>query len=75
MVGPTLFHKLLRVQNKNVDKNKDGEDIPKPELLKSEVSFTFVPNKQFGKLITISPHSLTMLKTTSAEFMVYRSKQ
>ena len=30
--------------------------------------FTFVPNKQFGKLITISPHLLTMLKTTNAEF-------
>ena len=30
--------------------------------------FTFVPNKQFGQLITISPYSLIMLKTTSAEF-------
>ena len=27
-----------------------------------------IPNKQFGQLITISPHSLTMLKTTNAEF-------
>ena len=30
--------------------------------------FTFVPNKQFGQLITILPHLLTMLKTTRAEF-------
>ena len=30
--------------------------------------FTFVPNKQFGQLITITPQSLTMLKTTNAEF-------
>ena len=30
--------------------------------------FTFVPNKQFGQLITITPHSLTMLKTTNVEF-------
>ena len=30
--------------------------------------FTFVPNKQFGKLTTSSPHLLTMLKTTNAEF-------
>ena len=30
--------------------------------------FTFVPNKQFCQLITISPHLLKMLKTTSAEF-------
>ena len=34
----------------------------------SKVLFTFVPNKQFGQLITITPHSPTMLKTTSAEF-------
>ena len=34
----------------------------------SKVLFTFVPNKQFGQLITISPHSLTMLKTTNTEF-------
>ena len=34
----------------------------------SKVLFTFVPNKQFGQLITISPHLLTMLKSTNAEF-------
>ena len=34
----------------------------------SKVLFTFVPTKQFGQLITISPHLLTMLKTTNAEF-------
>ena len=34
----------------------------------SKVLFTFVPNKQFGQLITISPHLLTMLKTTNPEF-------
>ena len=34
----------------------------------SKVLFTFVPNKQFGQLITIIPQSLTMLKTTNAEF-------
>ena len=26
----------------------------------SKVLFTFVPNKQFGQLINISPHSSTM---------------
>ena len=30
--------------------------------------FTFVPNKQLGQLITIESQSLTMLKTTNAEF-------
>ena len=34
----------------------------------SKVLLTFVPNKQFGQLITISPHLLIMLKTTTAEF-------
>ena len=30
--------------------------------------FTFVPNTQFGRLITITPHSPTILKTTNAEY-------
>ena len=34
----------------------------------SKLLFTFVPNKQFGQLITISSHSLTMLKINNAEF-------
>ena len=34
----------------------------------SKVLFTFVPNKQFGQLITITRHSPAMLKTTNAEF-------
>ena len=29
----------------------------------SKVLFTFVPNKQFGQLLDISPHSLTMVNT------------
>ena len=33
----------------------------------SKVLFTFVPNKQFGQLITITSNSPTMLKTTNAE--------
>ena len=69
---------------KDVDKDKDGEDVPKLESVEvvlvhrnlvnnsyqqaSKVLFTFVPNKQFGQLITILPHSLAMLKTTNSEF-------
>ena len=34
----------------------------------SKVLFTFVPNKKFSDLITITPHLATMLKTTNAEF-------
>ena len=28
-----------------------------------------MPNKQFDQLITISPHSFTILKTTNSEFL------
>ena len=34
----------------------------------SKVLFSFVPNKQFGQLINISPHSLTMMNTVNTEF-------
>ena len=35
----------------------------------SKVLFTFVPNREFGQLINISPHSLTMLSTTNTAFL------
>ena len=34
----------------------------------SKVLFSFVPNKQFGQLINISPDSLTMMDTINIEF-------
>ena len=74
--------KLLGSAKKDVDKDKDGEDVSKLESAEvvlvhcnlvnnsyqqaSKVLFTFVANKQFGQLNAISPHSLTMLKTTNA---------
>ena len=76
--------KLLGSTKKDVDQDKDGKDVPKLESVEvvlvhcnlvnnnyqqtSKVWFTFVPNKQFGQLINISPHSLTMLGTTNTEF-------
>ena len=76
--------KLLGSTKKDVDQDKDGEDVPKLESVEvvlvhcnlvnnnyqqaSKVLFTFVPNKQFGQLINIAPHSLTMLSTTNTEF-------
>ena len=76
--------KLLGSTEEHVDKDKDGEDVPKLESVEavllhcnlvnnsyqqaSKVLSTFVPNKQFRQLITISPHSLTMLKTAMTEF-------
>ena len=75
---------LLGSSKKDIDKNKDGEVVPRLETVEvvlvhcnlvnsnhqqaSKVLFTFVPNKQFVQLITITPHSPTMLKTTDAEF-------
>ena len=32
------------------------------------VLFTFEPNRQYGQLISISPHSLIFLKTMNTEF-------
>ena len=34
----------------------------------SKVLFTFVPNKKYGQLITVSPEMLIMLKTVNTEF-------
>ena len=75
---------LQRSPKKDFDQNKDGEIVPKLKTLEvvlvhcnlvnknyqqaSKVLFTFVPNIQFVQLMTITPHSPTMLKTTNAEF-------
>ena len=75
---------LLGSSKKDVNQNKDGEIVPRLETVKvvlvhcnlvnnsyqqaSKILSTFVPNKQFGQLITITPHSPTMLKTANAEF-------
>ena len=81
--------KLLGSAKQDVDKDKDREDVPKLESVEvvlihcnlvnnsykqeSKILFTFVPNKQFGQLITISPHLLTMLKTTNEELQSIQS--
>ena len=75
----------LGSSKKDIDQNKDGELVPRLETVEvvlvhcnlinnsyqqaSEVLFTFVPNKQFGQLITITPHSPTILKPTNAEIL------
>ena len=75
---------LLGSSKKDVDQNKDGEIVPKLETVEvvlvhcnlvnnnyqqaSKVLFTFVPNKKFGQLITITPQLPTMLNKTNAEF-------
>ena len=75
---------LLGTSKKVIENNKDGEIVLRLEAAEvvlvhcnlvnnsyqqaSKVLFTFLPNKLFGQLITITPHSPTMLKTTNAEF-------
>ena len=59
--------KWLGSTKNNVDQDEDGEDVPKLEsvevvslhrnLVNSNYQqASFVPNKQFGQLITIAPH-------------------
>ena len=76
--------KLLGSTKKDVDKDKDGEIVPKLQSLEvvlvhcnlvtnyyqheSKVLFSFVANKQFGQLINISPNSLRMMNTVNTKF-------
>ena len=75
--------RLLGSTKQVIAKDKNGENVLKLETYvtlmhynvvnnnyqeASKVLFTFVPDGQFRQLITIAPHSLTMLKTTNAEF-------
>ena len=75
---------LLASSKEVIEGNKNGEIVPRLEAVEvvlvqcnlvnnsyqqaSKVLFTFVPNKQFGQLITITPDSPTMLKTINVEF-------
>ena len=75
--------KLLGSTKKDVDQDKDGENVPKLECVgvvlvyyslvnnnyqqALKVLLAFVPNEQFEQLINIAPHSLIMLSTTNTE--------
>ena len=76
--------KLLGSTKKDVDSDKNSENVPKLESVEvvlvhcnlvkndyqhsSKVLFSFVLKKQFGQLINISPNSLTMMNTVNMEF-------
>ena len=76
--------KLLGSSKQVINSNKDRELVPKLEIVEtvlvhcnlvtnnyqqgSKVLITFVPDKIFGQLMNINPHSPTMLKTVNAEF-------
>ena len=71
--------KLLGSTKNDIDQNKDGENVPKLTSIEivlrhcnlvydnyqeaSKVLLIFLWNKQFGQLINILPHSLTLLNT------------
>ena len=83
LLSPETMELLGSTKN-YVNQDKDEEDVIKLEFVEvilvhcnlvnnnywqvSKVLFTFVQNKQFGQLITIAHHSLTMLNTTNTEF-------
>ena len=76
--------KLLGNTKRDTYKDKNGKTLAKLESVEvvlvhcdlvkndsrhtSKFLFSFVPNKQFGQLINISPHSLTMMNTVNTEF-------
>ena len=88
--------KLLGSTKDIIDSDKSSENVPRLENVEvilvhcnlvnnsyqqaSRVLFTFVPTKQYGHLISISPHSLVFFKNDEHGIfrnrsMVYRSKQ
>ena len=88
--------KLLGSTNDTIDADKNSENILRLENVEvvllhcnlvnnsyqqaSRVLLTFVPTKQYGQLISISPHSLFFLKNDEHRIfrnrsMVYGSKQ
>ena len=87
---------MLESTKDTIDADKNSENVPKLENVEvvlvhcnlvnnayqqhSRVLFTFVPTKQYGQLISISPKSLIFLKNDEHRVfrnrsMVYRSKQ
>ena len=80
--------KLLGSTKDIIDSDKNSENVPRLEnvevvlvhcdLVKniyqqhSRVLFTFVPNKQYGHLISILPHSLIFLK--NYEYGIFRNR-
>ena len=74
----------MKLLGSTKDADKNSENVPRIENVEvvlvhfnlvnnsyqqaSRVLFTFVPNKQNGQLISVSPHSLIFFKTMNTEF-------
>ena len=75
--------RLLGSSSDTIDGDNNSELVPKLESVDlvlvhcnvvnnnyqqaSKVLFTFLPNKKYGQLITVSPQTLIMLKTVNTE--------
>ena len=79
--------KLLGSTKDIIDSDKNSENVPRLENVEvvlfcnlvnnsyqqySRVLFTFVPNRQYGQLISISPHSLIFFK--NYEYRIFRNR-
>ena len=76
--------KLLGSTKNKITKDKNGENLPHLEITEvvlvhwnivsndnqqdSRTSYTFVPNKQFGSLLELSPTNSIFLKTFNSKF-------
>ena len=80
--------KLLGSTANNITKDKNGEKVPRLEVVElvlvhcnlvkndyqqnSRILYSFVPNKSFGSLLEISPTNQVFLKTFNSEFQEVR---
>ena len=77
--------KLLGSTKDIIDADKNNENVPRLENVEvvlvhcnnsyqqhSRVLFTFVPNKQYGQLISISLHSLIFFE--NYEYRIFRNR-
>ena len=76
--------KLFGSSKKLIEKTKNGENVPSLEVVevvlvhcnladnqyqqKSEVLYTFTPNKSYAYLLNVEPSNLVYLKTYNTEF-------
>ena len=76
--------KLLGSTESKITKYKNGENVPHLEIVElvlihcnlvnnkyqknSRILYTFVPNREFGSLLEISPPNYIFLKTFNSEF-------
>ena len=80
--------KLLGSAENKITKDKNGENVPRLEVVElvlvhfnlanndyqqySRILYAFVPNKTFGSLLEISPTNHVFLKTFNFEFQEIR---